>query len=275
MTRFVAAAVQLDTQDNKQLNLQAAETYIREAAARGAQLVVLPETMNYLGRGFADEAESIPGGITFQKMAALARELGIWLQAGSIYEANPEDGHRPFNTTFLVDPRGELVAKYSKLHPFDVVLPNGVTSRESDQVCPGRSLVTADTEWTKVGMAICYDIRFGEMFRLMALAGANVFVVPANFTINTGKDHWETLLRARAIENECYVIAANQIGKKPRFTAYANSMIIDPWGTVIARASDKPGIITAEIDLDYVEKVRHSTFTLANRRTDVYELRKK
>lgn len=275
MTRFVAAAVQLDTQDNKQMNLQAAETYIRESAARGAELVVLPETMNYLGRDMVEEAESIPGGLTFRKMAALARELKLWLQAGSIYETNPEDPARPFNTTFLVNPQGELVAKYSKLHPFDVVLPNGVTSRESDRVCPGRTIVTAATPWAKLGMAICYDIRFGEMFRLMALEGAKLFVVPANFTVNTGKDHWETLLRARAIENECYVIAPNQFGRKPRFTAYANSMIIDPWGTVIARASDKPGIITAEIDLEYVEKVRHSTFTLANRREDVYGLQKK
>ncbi|WP_303225230.1 carbon-nitrogen hydrolase family protein [uncultured Acidaminococcus sp.] len=273
MTKFIAAAVQMDSQDDKNANLAAAEGYIREAAARGASLVVLPESMNYIGRDMAGEAETIPGGPTFRKMADLARELGIWVEAGSIYESNPEDPARPFNTTFLVRPDGTLAAKYAKLHPFDVVLPNGVTSRESDRVCPGKAIETAETELGKLGMAICYDVRFGEMFRIMALEGAKIFAVPANFTVNTGKDHWEVLVRARAIENECYVIAPNQMGKKPRFTAYGNSLIVDPWGTVIARASDKPGVITTEIDLDYVTKVRQSTFTLDNRRPDVYELK--
>lgn len=273
MTKFIAAAVQMDSQDDKNANLAAAEGYIREAAARGASLVVLPESMNYIGRDMAGEAETIPGGPTFRKMADLARELGIWVEAGSIYESNPEDPARPFNTTFLVRPDGTLAAKYAKLHPFDVVLPNGVTSRESDRVCPGKAIETAETELGKLGMAICYDVRFGEMFRIMALEGAKIFAVPANFTVNTGKYHWEVLVRARAIENECYVIAPNQMGKKPRFTAYGNSLIVDPWGTVIARASDKPGVITTEIDLDYVTKVRQSTFTLDNRRPDVYELK--
>lgn len=275
MTKFIAAAIQMDSQDDKNANLAAAEGYIRKAAAQGARLAVLPETMNYIGRDIAGEAESIPHGLAFQKMAGLARELGIWLEAGSIYESNPEDPSRPFNTTFLIRPDGILAAKYAKLHPFDVVLPNGVTSRESDRVCPGKVLAAADTELGKLGLAICYDVRFGEIFRLMALDGAKIFAVPANFTVNTGKDHWETLVRARAIENECYVIAPNQMGKKPRFTAYGNSMIVDPWGTVIARASEKPGVITAEIDLEYVTKVRQSTFTLDNRRPDVYRLEKR
>lgn len=274
MTKFIAAAVQMDSQDDKMANLAAAEGYIREAAARGARLVVLPESMNYIGQDMAQEAEAIPGGPTFQRLSGLARELDLWLEAGSIYESNPEDPARPFNTTFLICPDGTLAAKYAKLHPFDVVLPNGVTSRESDRVCPGKKLTVAETDLGKVGLGICYDIRFGEMFRIMALEGAKLFAVPANFTVNTGKDHWEVLLRARAIENECYVIAPNQMGKKPRFTAYGNSLMVDPWGTVIARASDKPGVITAEIDLDYVTKVRQSTFTLDNRRPDVYQLRK-
>lgn len=274
MTKFIAAAVQMDSQDDKMANLAAAEGYIREAAARGARLVVLPESMNYIGRDMAQEAEAIPGEPTFQRLSGLARELDLWLEAGSIYESNPEDPARPFNTTFLIRPDGTLAAKYAKLHPFDVVLPNGVTSRESDRVCPGKKLTVAEMDLGKVGLGICYDIRFGEMFRIMALEGAKLFAVPANFTVNTGKDHWEVLLRARAIENECYVIAPNQMGKKPRFTAYGNSLMVDPWGTVIARASDKPGVITAEIDLDYVTKVRQSTFTLDNRRPDVYQLRK-
>lgn len=275
MARFVAAAIQMDSQDNKWGNLMEAETYIRRAADAGANLIVLPESMDYIGRDMAGEAEELPDGITFTKIAQLARELKVWILAGSIYEKNPEDSDRPFNTAFLVDPRGVLVTRYSKLHPFDVVLPNGVISRESDRVAPGNSIVTVNTEWLRAGIAICYDVRFPEMFRLMALEGAKMFLVPANFTVNTGKDHWETLLRARAIENECYVIAANQMGKKPRFTAYGNSMIIDPWGTVITRSSDKPGFILAEIDPEYVTTVRQSTFTLANRRPDVYEVKRK
>ena len=265
----------MDSQDSKWGNLEIAERYIRRAADAGANLIVLPETMNYIGRDMAEEAETLPDGPTFTKIAQLAWELKVWILAGSIYEINPDDPRRPFNTAFLVDPRGVMVAKYSKLHPFDVVLPSGVTSRESDRVAPGKSIVTVNADWLKAGLAICYDIRFPEMFRLMALEGAKMFLVPANFTVNTGKDHWETLLRARAIENECYVIAANQMGKKPKFTAYGNSMIIDPWGTVIARSSDKPGYILAEIDPDYVTQVRQSTFTLDNRRPDVYELKKK
>lgn len=275
MARFVAAAIQMDSQDSKWGNLTIAERYIRQAADAGANLIVLPETMNYIGKDIVGEAENLEDGPTFTKIAQLAWELKVWILGGSLYETNPEDPERPFNTAFLVDPRGALVAKYRKLHPFDVVLPNGVTSRESDRIAPGRDIVTTHADWLRAGLAICYDIRFPEMFRLMALEGARMFLVPANFTINTGKDHWEALLRARAIENECYVIAANQMGKKPRFTAYGNSMIIDPWGTVIARSSDKEGYILAEIDPDYVTQVRQSTFTLDNRRPDVYELRKK
>lgn len=200
MTKFIAAAVQMDSQDDKMANLAAAEGYIREAAARGARLVVLPESMNYIGRDMAQEAEAIPGGPTFQRLSGLARELDLWLEAGSIYESNPEDPARPFNTTFLICPDGTLAAKYAKLHPFDVVLPNGVTSRESDRVCPGKKLTVAETDLGKVGLGICYDIRFGEMFRIMALEGAKLFAVPANFTVNTGKDHWEVLLRARPLK---------------------------------------------------------------------------
>lgn len=173
----------------------------------------------------------------------------------------------------VINPNGELVAKYHKIHPFDVVISNGPTCKESDRICPGEGIVTVDTgEVGHLGLSICYDIRFCEMYRLMALEGAQIFLTPADFTMNTGKDHWETILRTRAIENGCYVIAPGQFGVKPRFQAYANSMIIDPWGNVIARASNKPCVITAEIHLDYLEKVRKQIFTLENRRPDIYDL---
>ena len=171
MTSFIAAAIQMDSQDDKRANLAAAEGYIREAAAGGAQLVVLPESMNYIGRNMAQEAESIPEGPTFQRLSSLARELGLWLEAGSIYERNPEDPDRPFNTAFLVDPRGLMVAKYSKLHPFDVVLPNGVTSRESDRVAPGHAVVTVDTEWFRAEWPSATTSDSRKCSWLMALEG--------------------------------------------------------------------------------------------------------
>lgn len=272
MTEFLAAAVQMDTGEDRDENLAKAGKFIGEASRCGAGLVVLPETMNYLGRDIAGMAEEIPGGPTFCFLSDMARRHHIWVEAGSIYEVNPADPKRPFNTTFLLDPTGNLVAKYRKLHMFDVELDNGVTSRESDRVAPGDAVVTAETPWCTLGLGICYDLRFGELFRLEVLKGAKVLCLPSNFTVNTGKDHWEILLRARAIENECYVIAPNQMGKKPKFTAYGNSMIVDPRGTVVARSSAKEGVIYASIDLDMEAKVRQETFTLKNRREDVYTL---
>jgi predicted amidohydrolase len=274
MTTYLAAAIQMDTGADVAVNLGTAASLIAEAARHGAKLAVLPETMNYLGRDFAAKAEAVPGGRTCRRLAELARQHRMWLCGGSIYERNAQDSARPFNTAFVISPEGECTASYSKLHPFDVVLPSGVTSRETDQVCPGDRIVTVQAgETGRLGLAVCYDIRFGEMFRLMALAGAQLFVIPANFTEGTGKLHWEVLLRARAIENECYVIAADQVGKKPRFTAYGHSMIIDPRGRVLAEAGgSETGIIYAPVDLDLVQRVRHETFTLPNRRTDIYRL---
>jgi len=181
----------------------------------------------------------------------------------------------PYNTTILINPKGEVVAKYSKIHPFDVVIKYGPAIRESDQICPGNEIVTRDTgEVGHIGLSICYDMRFGELYRLMALEGAQILIVPSNFLTNTGKDHWEPLLRARAIENGCYVIAPAQCGAKPTFQAYGKSLMVDPWGNVIAKASDKPCVITAEIDLDYLGSVRSQLCTLQNRRSDIYNLSK-
>lgn len=272
MNKFIAAAIQMDSQDNMDENLKQATGFIEEAAKRGAKLIAMPEGMNYIGMDSAGHAEEVPGGRTFQLMSDLAKKYGVWLHCGSIYEKNPDDS-RPYNCSMVINPKGEFVAKYHKIHPFDVVITNGPTNKESDRICPGDRIVTVDTgEVGHLGLSICYDIRFGELYRLMALKGAQIMLAPSDFTMNTGKDHWEPILRTRAIENECYVIAPGQFGIKPKFQAYANSLIIDPWGNVIARASNYPQVITAQIDLDYVTKVRRQTFTLANRREDVYRL---
>lgn len=273
MRKYIVGVVQMDSQSDVDANLENAAEFIEEAAGRGAKLVALPENMNYAGTEIAEHAEEIPGGKTHKLMSELAARLGIWLHCGSIYEKNQTD-KRPYNCTMVINPQGELAAKYHKIHPFDVVIPEGPASRESDHICPGNEIVTVDTgKIGCLGLSICYDIRFPELYRLMTLSGANILLTPANFTMPTGKDHWETILRTRAIENGCYVIAPAQCGVKPKYQAYANSMVIDPWGNVIARASNRPQIITAEIDLDYVDTVRNQTFTLANRRTDIYSIR--
>lgn len=273
MKKFTVGVIQIDSQDDKQKNLAETEGYIAEAAARGAKLICMPEGVNYVGMDSKANAEAVPGGESFNFFAGQAKKHGVWLHCGSIYEANADGAPPPYNCTMVINPAGELVARYRKAHPFDVVIKDGPSVRESDRISPGDALVTVDTgEVGHLGLSICYDMRFGEMYRIMALEGAQILLCPADFTLNTGKDHWETLLRARAIENSCYVIAPAQIGIKPKFQAYGNSLVIDPWGQVIARASNRPGVFTAEIDLDYVETVRKQLFTLENRRTDLYTL---
>lgn len=274
MNIFTAAAIQLDTKSNEEENLHNAVELIREAAERGARLIAMPETVNYIGPDCEKFAECIPEGHTFKVFAEQAKKYRVWLHCGSIYEKNEDaNDRRPYNTTMIINPAGELAAKYQKLHPFDVTIAEGPVVRESDVNCPGNQIVTVDTgEVGHLGLSVCYDMRFCELFRIMALRGAQILIIPANFTVNTGKDHWEVLLRARAIENGCYVIAPGQIGLKPSYQAYGKTMIIDPWGNVVAMASDKTGVITAEIDLEYLQSVRSQVFTLENRRSDVYQL---
>lgn len=274
MNKFTAAAIQLDTKSSVEENLNNAVELIREAAKRGARLIAMPETVNYIGPECERFAEFIPGGHTFQVFAEQAKKYQVWLHCGSIYEKNEDaNDRRPYNTTMLINPKGELAAKYRKIHPFDVSIAEGPAVRESDVNCPGDKIVTVDTaEVGHLGLSVCYDMRFCELFRMMALRGAQILIIPANFTVNTGKDHWEVLLRARAIENGCYVIAPGQIGVKPGYQAYGKTMIIDPWGNVTAMASDKTTVITAEIDLEYLRSVRSQVFTLENRRDDVYHL---
>ena len=270
--KYKIAVVQMDTGNDKGKNLAQAERYIDEAAAAGAALVTFPEVMNLDGAnvGEGGGAEPIPG-YTTARLAAKAREHGIYIHSGSFWERIPGD-ERYGNTSVIIDPSGEIIARYRKLHTFDVTLPDGSVQCESARIRPGEGLSVVTTPLGTLGMAICYDIRFGEMFRLMALRGAQVIFTPANFTMPTGKDHWETILRTRAIENGVYIVAADQIGKKSEFTAYGNSMVVDPWGTVIARAPDRPGMLFAEIDLDYLEAIRAKIPSLRNRRTDVYDV---
>lgn len=272
--KFILSILQIDTQDDKKINLEKIDKLIDESAKKGAQVISLAEMASYLGKDILGNIEEIPGGETFELLSKKAKEHNLWIHGGSIYEKNLDDPTKPFNTTMIINPQGKLLDCYRKLHLFDVHIDKGPSVKESDSISAGEKMVTVNTDYGKWGLSICYDMRFGEIFRLMALEGAEIFFVPSNFTLNTGKDHWESLLRARAIENSCYVVAAAQIGIKPKFTSYGRSLVVDPWGNIIAQASDKEGVLLCEIDLSLHQKTSQQLFTLANRRSDIYSLKK-
>jgi len=265
-----AAAVQLNSTDDKQRNLEAAERLVRAAADDGAELIALPEKWNVLGGGEALRAgaEELDGP-TITAARSWARELGIHLVAGSIPERVPGQ-ERLFNTSVLIGPDGEVAAAYRKIHMFDVDV-GGVAYRESEHEEPGTEIVVAHAGDVPVGLTVCYDLRFPELYRILAVRGARVIVVPSAFTLHTGKDHWEVLLRARAIENTAFVVAPNQVGEAPpHYHSYGRSMILDPWGVVLATAQDEECFIAAELDFALQDRIRESLPALANRRPESY-----
>jgi predicted amidohydrolase len=265
-----AAAVQLNSTADKARNLETAERLVRAAARDGSRLVVLPEKWNLLGDSamLLEGAEPLDGP-TIDAASSWARELGIHLVAGSIAE-RVEGREKAFNTSTLIGPGGELQARYRKIHMFDVDV-GGVAYRESEHEEPGNELVMGELEGVALGMTICYDLRFPELYRILAVRGAMVITVPSAFTLDTGKDHWEVLLRARAIENQAFVVAPNQIGEAPpHYRSYGRSMIVDPWGVVLGQAPDEECFVAAELDLDAQARVRATLPSLANRRPEVY-----
>jgi len=266
-----AAAVQLTSTADFSANLESADRLTRAAASDGARLVVLPEKWSALGRGedLVAEAQTLDGpAIAWAR--ATARELGIDLVAGSISE-RVEGEQRLRNTSVHVGPDGELQASYRKVHMFDVVV-DGTVYRESEHEAPGEEIVVSTTaDGVELGMSICYDVRFPELYRIMAIRGARVFTVPAAFTVPTTRDHWEILLRARAIEDQAFVVAANQIGEHaPGLRSGGRSMIVDPWGIVLARAPDRECHIVADLDLEAQARIRRDLPALANRRPGAY-----
>jgi len=265
--KFVAAAVQMLAGNDKQANLQEATRWIRDAAVKGARLVALPEVFIWRGSKKLERqfAEAIPGPSS-NALSNLARELGIYLLAGSILE-EILDSERAYNTSLLFDPAGKQIACYRKIHLFDVDLPNGVSLRESQTRAHGQLPVVVRTELGTMGLTVCYDVRFPELYRRLAEQDAQLMFVPSAFTAYTGEAHWETLLRARAIENQAYIIAPDQFGRTENsFETHGHSMIIDPWGRIIAELPHGPGVITATIDLDYLAKIRAELPALSHRR---------
>jgi len=264
------ASVQLQSQDNVEQNLEVCRRLVGNARRDGAKLVLLPENFAYFGEDVGKQrvAERLadPDGKIQTALSELARSAEVFLVAGGFPEAS-SDPARPYNTALAYGPDGRLVCSYRKIHMFDVSLRDGSVLSESNATTPGDSLVTFDIGRFKVGLSICYDLRFPELFRGLVERGANVLLVPAAFTAHTGKDHWHTLLRARAIESQSFVVAAGQWGKHPLGrTTYGHSLVVDPWGTIIAEASDKVGVIGATLELDYLEQVRAAVPCLANRR---------
>jgi predicted amidohydrolase len=270
--RIRVACVQMTSRSDKAANIEIAERLLARAAATGADVVVLPEKWNAIGDADAlhAAAEPLEGGESVAAMAGWARRHGVTLVGGSITERR--DGREKLSNTALVfDPEGNLAAVYRKIHLFDVEV-GGVTYLESEAEEPGDEPVVAEVEGWRIGLSVCYDVRFPELYRILALEGAELLTVPAHFTTPTGKDHWHVLLRARAIENQAYVAAAAQVGETlPGKPAYGRSLIADPWGTVVAQAPDVETVVTAELDRARLREIRAKLPSLANRQPDAYK----
>lgn len=261
---------QMNSQDNKKENLLSAETLIRELAGNGAELVMLPEHFDFIGPDHEKpkQAEPIESSFTVDVIRNIASDLKIYIHIGSFLE---RDSDAVFNTALVFSPSGEIIAKYRKIHLFDVEIPGGRTYLESDTISPGHETALFTIGDYVFGMATCYDLRFPELFRSLAGQGADVLLLPAAFTLETGKDHWELLLRARAVENQCWVAGAGQWGTAPpNHSSYGRSMVIDPWGIVVAQAADGISTVIAELDSDILQSVRTTFPALNHIRRDLF-----
>jgi deaminated glutathione amidase len=269
------ACLQMNTRGDVAANVRVALELVEAAADQGARLVALPETWAFKGdrRGMVATAEA-PDGPSNRALAAVAARRGVWLLAGSVYE--PASGGLVANASALFNPSGALQAVYRKVHLFDAI-SGAVEYRETEEVEPGRELVTADIDTpagmrVRLGLSVCYDLRFPDLYRSLAVRGAQVLCVPSAFTGHTGAAHWEVLLRARAIENGCFVVAPDQVGEHlPGRDCFGHSVIIDPWGTVLAQVKDGVGVCVADLDLRRLDEVRGRIPSLQHRRPDVYD----
>lgn len=263
------AAVQMSSNSNKENCLKKAEQFVFLAAEGGAEVVALPEMFNFSGtiKEKKENSESVPGP-TINRLKELAKRFRIHLLCGSILE---EDRGLFYNTSIFLNHQGEIIAKYRKMHLFDVTLPDGSSWRESELITAGNEVVKVATSRVIFGFSICYDLRFPELYRKLARKKVQIVFVPSAFTLETGKDHWETLVRARSIENQFYVIAPNQIGRDSQGrSCWGKSMIVDAWRTVLAKAPEKESVILAEIDLSLQETIRKNLPSLSHMREDLF-----
>jgi omega-amidase len=268
------AVCQMLVVDDKEANLKKAVNLIGLSAKQGAELVVLPEMFNcpYDNSKFPLYAESRDDSATLKAVSQAAREWGVYLVAGSIPESEDE---KIYNTSFIFDLKGDLLGAHRKMHLFDVDVPGRISFTESDTLSPGNDITVLDTELGRLGVAICYDIRFGELFRLMALEGAELVIVPGAFNMATGPAHWMPLILSRAIENQFFLAASSPArDENASYVAYGHSMIVDPWGDVLAQADADEEIIYAELESSRLRDVREQIPLLKNRRDDLYQLKK-
>ena len=265
------ALIQMPVTADKAVNLAVARDYVRRAADGGAQLAVLPEMFCCLYTNDAFRANAEPaGGPVHTAMAGLARETGLWLVAGSMPEA---DGERIYNTSFVFDPAGRQAAFHRKMHLFDIDVKGGQRFMESETFTAGDSVTVFDTPFGKLGLCICFDLRFPELARCMALAGARAIVTPAAFNMTTGPAHWELLFRQRAVDNQLFTLGvAPSRDEQGPYVSYGNTILCSPWGEVLARAGSAPALLLADVDLDQNESIRAQLPLLSARRTDVYRL---
>lgn len=254
---------------NKEANLKKAERFICLAAQEKAEIIALPEMFNFSGKVKEKKENAEPiSGPTINRLKELARRFKIYLLCGSILE---KDRRLFYNTSVFLNPAGEIIAKYRKMHLFDVNLADGSSWRESELIAPGDEVIQVATSKAIFGFSICYDLRFPELYRRLAKKRVQLVFIPSAFTLETGKDHWETLVRARSIENQFYIIAPNQIGRDSQGRSYwGKSMIVDPWGTVLATAPEKESVIFAEIDLSQQKIIRKNLPSLSHMRKDLF-----
>jgi predicted amidohydrolase len=255
---FKVALLQTETGNDLAANLETVSAMTREAAQSGASFVLTPEytlMMDGSGRTMRERALDPDGGQALAQLQALAAELSIWLLVGSL--TLKTDSDRIANRSFLIAADGSVRASYDKIHMFDATLPDGKVIRESSAYCPGARAVTAETPWGKLGLTVCYDLRFPQLYRRLAQAGARYLTIPSSFQRATGKDHWHPLIQARAIENACFVFAPAMCGEHPgNRSTYGHSLVVDPWGKILADGGDAPGIVYADVDPQRVDKVR-------------------
>lgn len=265
------AQIQMRVTADKEENLRRAEERIRSAEA---DMVILPEMFccpydNGCFRAYGEEQ----GGPAWQMLAHAAREKGIWVVGGSVPEI---EGDRVYNTSYVFDPQGRQAAKHRKMHLFDIDVDGGQRFRESDTLSPGNEITVFDTPWGRMGLCICFDLRFEELCRVMALEGARVLLAPAAFNMTTGPAHWELLLRQRAVDDQCFTVGtAPARDENASYVAWGHSMVCDPWGTVLHQCGVGEEIAVTELDMDRVDAVRRQLPILSARRADVYELRRR